>query len=76
MLTVIDVEVTYQGRFGSDESDPTPYNKLNKLVSVGYRTSTGERDYFIFHHNESKNKAVFLANVKKLQDILAVGVLS
>lgn len=70
MLTVIDIETTYQGRWDSDDTDPTPYNTNNKLVSVGYQTNTGEKDYLIFHHKEFSDKALYQANVKKLQDVL------
>ena len=67
MITVLDIECTFQGKWGSADSDPTPYHPDNKLVSVGYTTSSGLRDYLIFYHNEStpnKNDAV------KLQKIL------
>lgn len=69
MLTVLDIECTYQGKWNSDSSDPTPYNPANKLVSVGYKTSTGEEDYLIFYHKEN-DKRKSLDNVKKLQKIL------
>lgn len=68
MLTVLDVETTFQGKWQSDDSDPTPYHPLNKLVSVGYRTSTGEHDYLIFYHDE--NKQDIKQNFKKLQEVL------
>lgn len=70
MFTCLDIETTYQGAWGSDIQDPTPYNTSNKLVSVGYKTTTGEQDYLIFHHKESKDRKKFLDNVKKLQDVL------
>ncbi len=69
MLTVLDIETTFQGRWGSDESDGTPYNPLNKLVAVGYRTTTGEEDYLIFNHKELKSKSN-REQFKKLQDVL------
>lgn len=67
MLTVIDVETTYQGRWGSDDGDPMAYNPNNKLVSVGYKTTTGEEDYLIFNHKEF-NYANTSA-IDKLQDV-------
>lgn len=70
MFTVLDVETTYQGKWGSDDSDPSPYNPLNKLVSVGYRTSTGENAYLIFHHKEGAKCVNIPANTKQLQDVL------
>ncbi len=69
MFTCLDIECTYQGRFGADDSDASPYNPLNKLVSVGYKTSTGEEDYLVFYHDENP-RATIPENVKKLQDIL------
>ncbi len=68
MLTVLDVETTYQGKFDSDGSDPTPYNPANKLVSVGYKTDSGEQDYLIFFHDENTENV--LDNFTKLQDVL------
>lgn len=69
MLTVLDIECTFQGKWESDSSDPTPYNPANKLVSVGYKTSTGEQDYLIFYHDE-KEPGQIANNTKKLQDVL------
>jgi len=68
MFTILDIECTYQGKWGSDDSDGTPYNALNKLVSVGYKTTTGEQGYLIFHHKmlTSHNDAAF----RELQDVL------
>ena len=68
MITVLDIETTFQGRWQSDSSDPTPYNPDNRLVSVGYKTTTGESDYLIFHHKDSRN--VSQDSAKKLQDVL------
>ena len=71
MLTVIDIETTYQGKWDTDTSDPTPYNTANKLVSVGYQTNTGEKGYLIFHHKEVNDRRLYQANVKQLQDVLS-----
>lgn len=76
MLTVLDIETTYQGKFGADDGDPTVYNPLNKLVSVGYKTSTGKSGYLIFHHKlMSIPSQERKANFKKLQDILDASTL-
>lgn len=69
MLTILDAEWTYQGTWG-DGGDSSPYNPLNKVVSVGYKTSSGERDYLIFNHKEVTDKKLTQANFKQLQDIL------
>ena len=68
MQTVIDVEVTFQGKWGSDESDASPYNPLNKLVSVGYKTTTGESGYVILNHTQSSEDKQ--KNFQKIQDVL------
>lgn len=71
MLTVLDIEVTFQGKWNSDDGDPTVYNPLNKLVSVQYKTTTGEAGCLIFNH---KLKTITPDERReltaKLQDIL------
>jgi len=52
MITILDVETTYQGRWGNDDSDPTPYHPDNRLVSVGYQTSSGKKENLVFFHKE------------------------
>lgn len=69
MLTVLDIETTFQGKFGSPDSDPSPYNPKNRLVSVGYLTNTGESGYLFFYHKEA-DRGEFKANYDQLQDVL------
>ena len=57
MITVLDIEVTFQGKWGGD-SDPTPYHQDNKLVSVQYLTNTGQREFLVFHHEEGQRTSV------------------
>jgi DNA polymerase I-like protein with 3'-5' exonuclease and polymerase domains len=67
MITVLDIECTFTGSFGS--GDATPYNANNRLVSVGYKTNTGLSEYLFFHHKEM-NDNERQANIKKLQQVL------
>ena len=67
MQTVLDIETTFQGCWGGD-SDPSPYNPLNKLVSAGYKTTTGLQDYLMFNHAEV-DPAIIAINFRKLQKI-------
>lgn len=69
MQTIVDVEVSFQGVWGNNDSDPSPYNPLNKLVSVGYKTTTNKEGYLIFNHNEATYNQT-KDNFKILQDIL------
>lgn len=69
MQTVLDIETTYQGTWGRDDSDPSPYNPLNKLVSIGYKTTTGIQDYLMFNHVEV-DPAIIAINFRKFQKIL------
>ena len=47
MITIIDIETT------SYNSSPSPYDPLNYLVSVGYKSEDIE-EYLCFKHNENK----------------------
>jgi len=69
MQTVLDIETTYQGTWGRDDSDPSPYNPLNKLVSIGYKTTSGIQDYLMFNHVEV-DPAIIAINFRKFQKIL------
>ena len=51
MKLVLDIECTYQTANG--KTDPSPYNKDNKLVSVGVKSVCGAVDeYLFFNHAE------------------------
>jgi DNA polymerase I-like protein with 3'-5' exonuclease and polymerase domains len=69
MITILDTETTFQGKWQSDTSDPTPYNPENKLVSVQYKTSLGQKEFLTFYHKEG-NRKDFLINVEKLKKVL------
>lgn len=71
MITILDVETTYQGKWNADDSDPTPYHPNNRLVSVGYQTSSGKKDYLFFHHKDIASSGQSpIKNKNKLQEIL------
>jgi len=64
---LLDIEVTVQYRDG--RTDPSPYNPLNSLISLGYQVVGGEKGYLFFHPNYA-SPAEIAANVKKVQDLL------
>lgn len=68
MYTVLDIETTVD-KSVSKGGDPSPYNKNNALVSVGYETSKGEVDYLFFFLNGQPTDEAW-DNHKKLQEVL------
>ena len=48
MITVIDVETTYQ-KNKHNGFDPSPFHPDNKLVSVGLESGFGNEYYFTYH---------------------------
>lgn len=77
-VTVIDIENSItRKQFTSKttgkihyDTDNTPYNTNNKLVSVGYRSSGIGEDYLIFYHKENTDKELIKRNFKKFQEVL------
>jgi len=67
MQTVIDCETSYQVVDG--KKDPSPFNNKNKLVSLGYNTSTGKSNYLFFAHNQLSDIPL-KQNFNELQIIL------
>jgi DNA polymerase I-like protein with 3'-5' exonuclease and polymerase domains len=68
-ITVLDNETTYQ-LTADKKKDPSPFNPLNKLVSVGYKQITTEvvkEGYLCFFHN---NKAPTKGAKEELQSVL------
>ncbi len=48
MITVVDVETTYQ-KNKNNGFDPSPFHPDNKLVSVGLESKFGSEYYFTYH---------------------------
>lgn len=79
-VTCIDGEWTITKKSWTSETsgkvqeyiDNTPYCPENKLVSIGYQTSDGDKEYIFFHHKHFLNiHGIELAyRKKKLQDVL------
>ena len=46
MITCLDIENTFS------KKDSSPYSGKNQLVSVGYKTDTGDKDYLCFFHSD------------------------
>lgn len=77
-VTVLDIENSITRRsFVSKTSgkvnewtDNLPYTPTNKLVTVGFSSSDGVRDYLIFHHKEYNNPEQVLRNHTALQAVL------
>ena len=61
MITCLDIENTFEGK------NSMPYNGENMLVSVGYLTKTGEKEYLCFYHAEQEPT---FNNVTSLQGAL------
>ena len=64
MITVIDVETTYQ-KNKNNGFDPSPFHPDNKLVSVGLESKYGSEYYFIFH-----SEKVSKGGVARIQEVL------
>jgi hypothetical protein len=52
MITFLDVETTFQINPDNRRSDPSPFHKDNKLVSVQYATGGDEPVFKWFYHQD------------------------
>jgi len=67
MITCLDIENTFT------DKNSAPYDGENQLVSVGYKTNTGEENYLCFYHCEktpTKNNFGILQDVLNRTDLL------
>ena len=62
MITCLDIENTFS------KKDSSPYSGKNQLVSVGYKTDTGDKDYLCFFHSDRPPTP---NNFGLLQDVLS-----
>lgn len=70
MRIVLDIETTYQS-ISAKKSNPSPYHKDNKLVSVGWLdVATGYQEYLYFHHNKLTAEST-ADSWRRLQEILS-----
>lgn len=60
MITVLDIETTF-----TKEGDPSPFNKENRLVSVGINNQ-----YYFFYHKDFQDQEKIQANRKAVQEML------
>ena len=52
MITFLDVETTFQINPDNRRSDPSPFHKDNKLVSLQYATGGDEPVFKWFYHQD------------------------
>ncbi len=72
MITVIDVETTYQ-KNKNNGFDPSPFHPDNKLVSVGLESGFGNEYYFTFHSEKVSEGCFDLIQERLDQTTLLVG---
>jgi DNA polymerase I-like protein with 3'-5' exonuclease and polymerase domains len=68
MKLVLDIECTLVYA-DQNRTDPSPYNPLNSLISVGYQIVNGDKGYLFFHPNYATPTEI-RDNVTKLQSLL------
>lgn len=69
-ITILDIETTFERKEG--KTDPSPYNKNNKIVSVGVKVNSNPIQYFFLNHKEKidQEAAVEIQNILDFTDIL------
>ena len=72
MITVVDVETTYQ-KNKNNGFDPSPFHPDNKLVSVGLESKFGNEYYFTYHSEKVSEGCYDLIQERLDQTTLLVG---
>ena len=72
MITVVDVETTYQ-KNQNNGFDPSPFHPDNKLVSVGLESKFGNEYYFTYHSEKVSEGCYDLIQERLDQTTLLVG---
>ena len=72
MITVVDVETTYQ-KNKNNGFDPSPFHPDNKLVSVGLESKFGNEYYFTYHSEKVSEGCYDLIQERLDQTTLLIG---